>query len=234
MHASTFLMRDARVANLTAHLDRLRDATGLSPVRISGLREELRAVGPGIYRPLIQVAGASASLDMHRAVLPQEEIVIDAEGIPDERRRPTDLGPDLGWQAQLLSRLRNSGAGEGLLLDEQGAVISGAFSALLCLDGGTAHISAHPRTTHSVTMDATLALLAEAGVEVIEHPEGLTIPRLRTTETWALNSIQGVRLVTGWREYASVLPPHTAGRPRADAPTHREINQRMWDLAEEV
>ena len=71
-------------------------------------------------------------------------------------------------------------------------------------------------------------------VEIVEHPEGLTIPRLRTSETWLLNSRTGVRQVTGWMEYASVLPPRLVGRPREGAPTHREINERMWAAAEQV
>ncbi|AGF71827.1 aminotransferase class IV [Corynebacterium halotolerans] len=234
MYASTFLMRDGRVANLTEHLDRLRDAGNVSPVRIGQLRGELRDLGPGLYLPLIQAVGATVSLDPRPTIRPEDEIIVDAEGIPDERLRPTDKGPDLGWQVQRLARLRQSGADEGLLIDERGAVVSGVLSALLCLDEGTAHISAHPRTSYSVTLDAALALLAESGVDVVEHPEGLGMPMLRTTETWALNSSEGVRLVTGWLEYGSVLPPRTGGRPRAGAPTHREINGRMWELAEEV
>lgn len=234
MYASTFLMRDGRVANLTAHLDRLRDAGNVSPVRIGQLRDELRELDSGFHLPLIQAVGATVSLDLRPTIRPADEIIIDAEGIPDERLRPTDKGPDLGWQVQRLSRLRQSGTDEGLLIDERGAVISGVLSALLCLDEGTAHISAHPRTSHSVTLDAALPLLAESGVPVVEHPEGLSLPMLRTAETWALNSSEGVRLVTGWLEYGSVLPPRTGGKPRAGAPTHREINERMWELAEEV
>lgn len=234
MYASTFLMRDGRVPNLSIHLDRLRDATGISPVRISGLRDELRAAGPGIHRCLIQAVGATVSLDLTPTVSPEEEVILDAQGIPDERRRPTDKGPDLGWQVQLLSRLRQHKAGEGLLIDGHGAVISGVLSGLLCLDGATAHVSAHPRTPHSISLEATLAMLSEAGVEIVEHPEGLTVPRLRTTETWVINSVEGARLVSGWLEYGSVLPPRTGGRPRAGAPTHREINARMWELAEAV
>lgn len=234
MYTATFLMRDGRVANLTDHLARLRDGGDLPPAKISEVRDQLRAAGPGIHRPVIQVSGSTVAVDIPPAVVLPDEAVVDAEPVFDERRSPTANGPDLGWQTRRLAQVIKSGADEGLLVDGEGRVISGIRSALLFLDGGSAHVSAHPRSTYSVTLEATLAMLVESGVEIVEHPEGLTIPRLRTSETWLLNSRTGVRQVTGWMEYASVLPPRLVGRPREGAPTHREINERMWAAAEQV
>ncbi len=130
--------------------------------------------------------------------------------------------------------LRHSGSDAGMLIDQRGNVISGVFSAILFLREGTVNISAHPRASDSITLDAALEMLTDAGLSVVEHPEGLTMPQLRGNETWFLNSVEGVRKVTGWREYGSVLAPRDLNAPRLGAPTHREINQRMWELAGEI
>lgn len=234
LYASTFLMRDGRVANLDAHLDRLREETAFNPRIVDEVRAKLRDAGPGVFRPVIRVGKTTVTVDLRPSVMPVEEIVVDAEGIRDQRRYPTRKGPDFGWQIRHLSMLRHSGADAGLLIDERGNVISGIFSAILFLDEGTVNVSAHPRAAESITLDAALEMLTAAGLSVVEHPEGLTMPQLRRHETWFLSSIEGVRKVTGWREYGSVLPPRVDNPPRLGAPTHREINQRMWELAGEI
>ncbi|MDO5671069.1 MAG: aminotransferase class IV [Corynebacterium sp.] len=234
LYTSTFMMRDGRVANLDAHLDRLRSEAADNPDAVEEVREQLREAGPGIFRPHIQVGRTSLTVTLTPAIMPREEATVDAEGIPDQRRRPTRKGPDFGWQIRQLNMLRHSGSDAGLLIDERGMVISGIFSAILFLKDGTANISAHPRAVESITLNAALEMLTEAGVSVVEHPEGFTMQQLRSHETWLLSSVEGVRKVTGWLEYGSVLTPRDTNPPRMGAPTHREINARMWELADEV
>ncbi|WP_165858022.1 aminotransferase class IV [Corynebacterium alimapuense] len=234
MYASTFLMRDGRIANLDAHLARLRDETSISTSAIEDIREKLRQAGQGVFRPVVQVVGSTVSIDLHPTVLPPDEAIIDAEGIRDERRQPTRRGPDLGWQMSKLQQIRRRGANGGLLIDDRGFVISGIFSAILCLDHSQAHISAHPRASSSVTMDATLEIFEQQGIEPVEHPDGMSMAMLRSTETWLLSSLEGVRKITGWMEYGSVLNPSQGGVPRLGAPTHREINDLLWQAAEYV
>lgn len=132
--------------------------------------------------------------------------------------------------------LRRAGSDAGLLIDERGNVISGVFSAVLFLDlgNGTVNVSAHQRAAESVTLEAALKLLTDSGLTVVEHPEGLTMLQLRSNETWLLSSMEGVRKVTGWHEYGSVLVPRSLNAPRMGAPTHREINRWMWEQATEV
>lgn len=234
MYATTFLMRDGRVANLDAHLRRLRTETTFHPSAEEEVLATLRSAGPGVFRPHIEVVGSTVSVDLRPAVMPNDDVVVNAEGIRDERRRPTRKGPDFGWQVHQLQRVRNQGADAGLLVDDRGNIISGIFSSVLYLSGGTAHVSAHPRAAQSITLDATLAMLIDAGVDVIEHPQGLPMHQLRTKETWLMSSLEGVRNVTGWMEYGSTLPPQITGLPRGGAPTHREINERMWAAAGSV
>ncbi|AJK68255.1 aminotransferase class IV [Corynebacterium marinum] len=234
LYASTFLMRDHRVANLDAHLARLREETSFDPGMVDEVRTQLREAGNGIYRPLVRVGSTTVTVELHPSIMPAEEITVDAEGILDQRRHPTRKGPDFGWQIRHLNMLRHSGSDAGMLIDQRGNVISGVFSAILFLREGTVNISAHPRASDSITLDAALEMLTDAGLSVVEHPEGLTMPQLRGNETWFLNSVEGVRKVTGWREYGSVLAPRNLNPPRMGAPTHREINQRMWELAGEI
>ncbi|GAB3710437.1 aminotransferase class IV [Corynebacterium nasicanis] len=234
MYTLTFMMRDGHVPNLDDHLDRLRTEAAYNPFAVDQVRTQLREAGPGVFRPHIQVGRTTITVDLHPAIMPREEVTVDAEGIPDQRRHPTRKGPDYGWQMRHLHMLRNSGSDAGLLLDDRGMVISGIFSALLFLRDGAAHVSSHPRTAESITLNAALELLTEAGVSVVEHPEGFTMPQLRGNETWLLSSVEGVRQITGWLEYGSVLPPREMNRPRMGAPTHREINELMWERAGEV
>lgn len=236
MYVSTFLMRDGRVANLEAHLNRLREETTDNPVLVDEVRAKLREAGPGIFRPAIRVGQTTVTVELHPSIMPAEEITVDAEGILDQRRHPTRKGPDFGWQIRHLNMLRHSDSDAGLLIDERGNVISGVFSAVLFLDlkEGTVNVSAHQRASDSVTLEAALELLTGAGLRIVEHPEGLTMLQLRSNETWLLSSMEGVRKVTGWLEYGSVLAPSSLNAPRLGAPTHREINQRMWEQAGEV
>lgn len=234
IYASTFLMCDGRVANLDVHLKRLQEETSFDPELVREIRVKLREAGPGVFRPLIRVGKTTATVELHPSVMPAEEVTVDAEGILDQRRHPTRKGPDFGWQIRHLNMLRHSGSDAGLLIDDRGYVISGVFSAVLFLEDGTVNISAHPRATDSITLDAVLEMLTEAGLPVVEHPEGFTMPQLRSNETWLLSSVEGVRKVTGWLEYGSVLPQRNANPPRMGAPTHREINQRLWEQAGEV
>lgn len=234
MYAATFLMRDGRVANLDRHLARLREETAFDPGVVEEVRDKLRAAGDGVFRPHIQVVGSSVDVQLHPTVLPADEVVVNAEGIRDQRRHPTSKGPDFGWQVRELQRIRQAGADAGLLVDDRGYVISGIFSAVLYRDGGTAHISAHPRAAYSTTLDSVLEILAEAGVDIVEHPDGFPVTRLRGPETWLLSSLEGVRKITGWLEYGSVMGPRGTHAPRGGAPTHREVNDRLWQLAEPV
>lgn len=234
LYTSIFTMRDGRVANLDAHLDRLREEAAHNPNAVEQVRTRLREAGPGVYRPLIQVGRTTLDVELYPSLLVNDEAVVDAQGILDQRRRPTRKGPDFGWQARQLNMLRHSGSDAGLLIDEQGMVIQGIFSAVLFLKEGTANVSAHPRAAASITLDAALEMLTEAGVRVVEHPEGFTMSQLRNNETWLLSSVDGIRKVTGWLEYGSVLPPRNPHPPRMGAPTHRELNERMWELAQEV
>ena len=234
LYTSTFMMRDGRVANLDAHLDRLRAETAHIPDAVEQVCARLREAGTGVYRPVVQVGRTTIEVELHPSMMPPEEVVVDAEGILDQRRRPNRKGPDFGWQIRQLNMLRHSGTDAGLLIDDRGMVIQGIFSAVLFLRDGTANISAHPRAAESITLTAALELLTAAGVSVVEHPEGLTMPQLRGNETWLLSSVEGIRKVTGWLEYGSVLPPRNPNPPRMGAPTHREINEQMWASAQQV
>ena len=180
LYTSIFTMRDGRVANLDAHLDRLREEAAHNPNAVEQVRTRLREAGPGVYRPLIQVGRTTLDVELYPSLLVNDEAVVDAQGILDQRRRPTRKGPDFGWQARQLNMLRHSGSDAGLLIDEQGMVIQGIFSAVLFLKEGTANVSAHPRAAASITLDAALEMITEAGVRVVEILR-VTMSQLRTT-----------------------------------------------------
>ena len=72
-------MRDGRVANLDVHLRLLREAAAFNPGIEDEVRAELRAAGPGVFRPLVRVGGTTTTVELHPSVMPAEEVTVDAE-----------------------------------------------------------------------------------------------------------------------------------------------------------
>lgn len=220
MEVFTFVVRDGSVIDFSRYIDAFR-AHGVSPTTINQLRVRLSQVD-GTRRAVVELANGTASLSLRPLPARPSEITVDSAGVFDERRSPQIRGGrDLGWQQGLLSRLS---VDEGLLIDERGYVISSFLSPFLMMKDGAAHVSAHPRTTPSITADGVLDLLASEGVEIRWLDKGFHRSQLMSNETWSINAVYGARLVTGWLEYGGVVPART-GIERMGVPTHRELNE---------
>ncbi|HZK32370.1 MAG TPA: aminotransferase class IV [Corynebacterium sp.] len=235
-YVTTFAMRAGRVPHFARQLAWLRDTAAVSPMRLAEVRDQLQELGGSReVRPVIRADQGAVSVSIRPLATFGPENVLDADPIPDHRARPVFTGPDLGWQNRQLALLANRELDEGLLVDESGAVISGVRSSIFVIRPGEVIVPAHPRTTHSVTREAVLALLAERGVTVTARPQGMTIPEVRTNETWTVNAVAGVRQVTGWAEYGSVLTaPTLAEAERSGVPTAAALEVLRWDQAETV
>lgn len=234
-YVTTFAIRDGKAPHFSRQLAWLRDTAALSPHKLTEVRATLRELGADDARPVIRADQGAVSVSIRPLPAPTEAHVLDAEPIVDRRVYPVFAGPDLGWQNRQLARLATRGAVEGLLVDESGAVISAVRSSLLVIRPGEVLVPSHPRTPQSVTRQAVLALLAELGVTVTARPDGLTLAELRTNETWTVGSVAGVRRVTGWLEYGSVLAaPALADGQRGGVPTAAEVEAHRWAHAEEI
>lgn len=234
-YVTTFAIRGGRAPHFSRQLAWLRDTAALSPQKLTEVRATLQELGADDVRPVIRADQGAVSVSVRSLPALPESHVLDAEPILDRRVQPVFTGPDLGWQNRQLAQLAARGAVEGLLVDEAGAVISAVRSGLLVILPGEVVVSSHPRTPQSVIRNAVLDLLAERGVTVTERPAGLPLSELRVNETWTVGSVNGVRRVTGWREYGSVLTaPTLPDDQRGGVPTADEVETHRWAHAEEI
>jgi branched-subunit amino acid aminotransferase/4-amino-4-deoxychorismate lyase len=115
----------------------------------------------------------------------------------DPRTQPLVKGPDLDRMAGARSDAARRGAGEAVVLTDDGFVVEGAYSALLWWRGSIlCGPPAHFDRIDSVTARSVLALAAALGIET--HEEAVTPAELDGTELWSLSALHGIRIVTAW------------------------------------
>lgn len=225
-----FALRDKRVAELPQLIKTLHTSSGFGPEREAALLARLRAAGPGSHRVVLRSTPGTFTVETH-PIPPAatDQVILDAAGTTDQRTHPTVPGPDRGWQSRQLARVRSEGAGESVLLDDQGAVISAIAAPLVLLTDAEVHVSAHPRAAPSGVLDSVMVYLTGLGLSVVEEPDGFAMSQLRRGEVWVLDPVAGVQLVTGWLEYGSIMG--TPPLHRRIAPDHRTVEAWRWHNA---
>ncbi len=235
-HVTTFAVEGGRVPNLSAHLARIRDGASVSPIRMAQIREELEQPGDD-YRAVITASEGQVNFS-RRPLNGHEGNIVNAIPVRDMRQRPMYKGPDMGWLNQQVLLARGSGAHDGLLQAEDGAIVSCLRSAMLVFppaEPNTVIYSGHPRTTHSVTLEATLDWLISLGLTPRREVRGLTLTELFTSESWTLNSVFGVRRITHWMEYRTKRPAVLlADADRGLIPTAEATEAARWLGAEKI
>lgn len=114
----------------------------------------------------------------------------------DPRGAPTIKGPDLAAMIHLRSRARERGADEPVLAPD-GYVVEGATTSIVWWRGDI--LCAPPDEfdrVDSVTARTLFGLASALGVET--YREAVTPAELDGAEVWALNALQGIRIVTDW------------------------------------
>jgi branched-subunit amino acid aminotransferase/4-amino-4-deoxychorismate lyase len=154
-------------------------------------------------------------------------VVVATHRGKDPRRVPGVKGPDLERMQAVRTAVQPLGAQEGVILDDDGYVVEGAYSALLWWRGDL--LCGPPATfprVDSVTTRTVLTIAAALGVETLE--EAVTPAELDGTELWALSALHGIRIVTAWVDGPAMaeLPGRLQQwRDRLDAlrrPIHRQ------------
>ena len=114
---------------------------------------------------------------------------------PDPRTHPSRKGPDL--EAMLRIRTSVRPADEAVIVSPEGAVIEGAYSALVWWRGEILCCpSAELHRVDSVTARALLTLARALGFDTRE--ESVPPHDLDSTELWALSALHGIRIATKW------------------------------------
>lgn len=116
---------------------------------------------------------------------------------PDPRTRPTIKGPDTAALLQARAQAQLRGADEAVILDADGHIVEGAYSAILWWRGGILCApSPELERVDSVTARSVIALATALGVDVYYEP--VTPDDLDSLEVWALSALHGIRIVTSW------------------------------------
>ncbi|HEY8914157.1 aminotransferase class IV [Lacisediminihabitans sp.] len=115
----------------------------------------------------------------------------------DPRTSPLVKGPDTAALLRLRTEAQGRGADEAVILSPEGFVIEGAYSSLLWWRGEfLCAPSLDLDRVDSVTARSVIALATALGTDV--HYESVTPRELDGLEIWALNALQGIRIVTAW------------------------------------
>lgn len=199
MRVTSFRMVDSQVRNLQGHWERL----GLSPSLQHSVRARLREFGPEPCFPQVSASGEV----QYRPDRPFSELVsVDPVPHLDCRSTPTIKGPDMPLLAKHMRVSQGRGYAEGLLVDSEGFLVEGIFSALIVFTPDGPVVPEHPSQLPSTTL-----------AQVTEFFGGLSRQPLKAEghPMWLLNAFSGVRTTS------------------TDFPV-AEVNQWLWDQAETV
>ncbi len=226
-------MINGHVRNFSSHVARLINAVPASVDYEPRIRERLRAAAPDVY-PWVTVEDHTFNVEIKPFRPSPSDLTLDVHGHRDERAHPVIKGRDFAWQARALAASRRQGADEGLLVDERGMAVSAIEASLFVIEGEMVFYSTHPRTLSSVIETQVVEYLATLGATPKARPEGFNIEELRSAEVWLLDSCNGARRVAAWVEYGSTFPVAEVRPVAAFIPTIAEVNDHLWEIAEEV
>lgn len=230
---TSFNMVNGRVRYFSGHLRRLTDNAPYASTYEQDIRRRLRSAGSDVFAT-VQVENHTFNVEIRPPRPFQTTLTVDVHGHRDERLRPGIRGRDQAWQSRTLATSRRRGADAGLLIDERGNAISPIEGSLLVLKGEMVFHSTHERALASVLEEPVLDYLVKQGSTPKARPEGFNIEELRGAEVWFLSSYTGIQLVTAWLEYSSTFKVPEKRPVAPFVPTFSEVNQYLWDTAEEV
>ena len=209
--ADSWLVTEGRTLGLGLHRSRFLDSISVE------LRAELVARGvdadafwgaalalvpsEGDWFPRVELQNRSGALlfvlRLRSAPERSKSVVVATAPGPDVRTRPAIKGPDLEAMLRLRTTVQPLGAGEAIILNEDGFVVEGAYSALVWWRGSILCTPPDdfPRVD-SITAKSVLTLATALGVETFT--EAVTPAELDGVELWALSALHGPRIVTRW------------------------------------
>lgn len=199
--ADSWLVSGGRVLAIGLHADRFVGAVP-EPARATAEAFFCAATAAlpddGEWFPRVQHrAGAGFALVVRPAPARARSIVLASHPGNDPRTVPTVKGPDFVGLLTARGAAGKRGADDAVILSPDGFVVEGTTTSLLWWRGETLCSPAAdlPRMD-SVTAGTVIALAMALGVEV--SWESAQPRDLEGLEVWALNSLHGIRIVTGW------------------------------------
>lgn len=202
--ADSWLVIDGAVLALDAHQARFAAAVGeaVPAAELAAFWDASLAAIPsdGVWFPRVELEKVRGAPRLTTRVRPAPErrttaVLATWSGI-DPRTAPSVKGPDLAAMQRLRTAVQPVGADEAVIV-VGGAVVEGAYSALLWWRDGVLHapLAASARIP-SVTAAQVIDLALEFGVEVRE--EAVAPSALDGTEVWVCSALHGIRVATAW------------------------------------
>jgi branched-subunit amino acid aminotransferase/4-amino-4-deoxychorismate lyase len=224
--ADSWLVAEGRTRGLALHHDRFVGAVEASGVDIPDLEEfwdssvaSLPRTGEWFPRVELRAAstddGGGLFLLTRSAPSQERQVVVATLQGEDPRTAPRIKGPDLDRMSRARASVTANGAGEAIIVTDEGFVVEGAYSGMLWWRGSIlcAPLDEFDRVD-SVTVRSVLALATALGIET--YTEAVTPAELEGTELWALSALHGVRIVTEWVDGPSLAElPGRLGQWRA-------------------
>ncbi|MBF4629793.1 aminotransferase class IV [Clavibacter michiganensis subsp. phaseoli] len=214
--ADSFLVDGGRVLALDVHRQRFLASLRLQAAAVpdpAAFLDAAVAVLPreGAWFPRVEAVrgpdGDVARLLVRPAPERTASVVLRDHDGPDPRTMPHVKGPDLHALGALRNRASRYGAGEAVILADDGTIVEGAYSAILWWHGDAlAVVEGDVPRIPSVTERSIVALATALGVDVLH--ERARPADLDGREVWSVSALHGIRLVRRW-----IDGPATAAEP---------------------
>jgi len=204
--ADSWVVSDGRTLAIDLHRERFLTsivAQGYGELEVAAFWDAARQLVPtsGDWFPRVELqsrAGAPLLVFRLRNAPERQRSVVVATGPePDPRTTPAIKGPDLERMLRLRTAVQPLGAGEAIILSDDGFVVEGAYSALVWWRGSIlCTVPDDFARVDSITAKSLLTLATALGVETFT--EAVTPAELDGVELWALSALHGPRMVTAW------------------------------------
>lgn len=233
--ADSWRVRDGRARGLERHRARflrsvatVPDAPADAEAAVDAALAALPLTGDWFPRlELRERADGSALRFRLRPTPATAQTAVLATAPHDPRTSPLVKGPDLAALQGLRVAVQPLGADEAVIVDAQGHIVEGAYSALLWWRGETL-VQPDEALARIPSVTAAIVLEAARADGVATDAERIAPDQLAGCEVWVLSALHGVRGATAWVDGPRLAPPTRLAQARgwleaADAVVYPDV-----------